>query len=218
MTQLLTDLRSPDLETFSTPPTTPGPLQFAAKHDIPPSLSRRNSRPTSLHIDRTQQADWNPDIEVTTSPDVAKKVLNGAPSLGPLTQDPTVVPPSPKALQSPAHQHMPHIHKPDKAIQSPCLVHSQLDQAAQLTDWLKNKQSIIDSSDVGVAKSLLTSPGALTSPSGRSTSTESSNTSDGEDDEFVGSLTKRLAETAVGVREMSKQLGASSSYLPKDIC
>jgi len=41
---------------------------------------------------------------------------------------------------------------------------------------------------------------------------------DHEDDEGSASLTKQLADTAVGVREMSKQLGASSeppSPLPK---
>ncbi len=86
-------------------------------------------------------------------------------------------------------------------------MHSQLDQGAQLTDWLKNKQSIVDSSDVGVAKSLQ----HLTSPGGRSTSTTSSYDIDSHDEEeedpSANSLTKRLAETAVGVREMSKQLG-----------
>ncbi|KAF9484485.1 ATP-NAD kinase [Pholiota conissans] len=209
MTQLLTDpqqLRSPDLETFSTPPSTPGPLQFAVQHDIPPSLSRRNSRPTSLHIDH-KQVDWNPDIEVTNSPDVTRKALNGAPSPSPSPgapiQDPTIVPPSRVPQQ--AHQHMSHTQKVDKAVHSPCFVHSHLDQGAQLTDWLKNKQSMIDSSDLGVARSLQ----QLASPGGRSNSTLSTHTSadDGEEDEFVGSLTKRLAETAVGVREMSKQLG-----------
>lgn len=76
-----------------------------------------------------------------------------------------------------------------------------------MTDWLKNKQSIVDSSDVGVAKSLQ----HLTSPGGRSASTTSSYDIDShdedEEDPSANSLTKRLAETAVGVREMSKQLG-----------
>jgi len=34
---------------------------------------------------------------------------------------------------------------------------------------------------------------------------------DEEEEAFGGSLTAQLAETAVGVREMSKQLGASAS-------
>lgn len=35
-----------------------------------------------------------------------------------------------------------------------------------------------------------------------------------EEEEYAGTLTAQLAETAVGVREMSKQLGAFASFLP----
>ncbi|KAF9559852.1 ATP-NAD kinase [Agrocybe pediades] len=89
---------------------------------------------------------------------------------------------------------MPHHSKP---ANSPCFVHSHLD-----TDWLKAKQSHLQNGDVGVARSLQPGPSSVISP--QSSTFDSGNESDGE---FVGSLTKRLAETAVGVREMSKQLG-----------
>jgi len=196
MSQSLTDSRSillsPDAETFSTPPTTPGPF-LSAKTIIAPSLSRRSSRPTSIHIDH-QGSDWNPDIELlTTSPEVGKTIDNrtqlhdsNVPSLSANDQAP-----------------MPHHQKP---TESPCFVHSHLDKGAQLTDWLKAKQSYFENGDVGVAKSLqhLSSPGQSSTFSPQTSAFDSGNESDGE---FVGSLTKRLAETAVGVREMSKQLG-----------
>ncbi|KAH9485278.1 ATP-NADH kinase YEF1 [Psilocybe cubensis] len=191
---------SPDAETFSTPPTTPGFGAFQNKSVIAPSLSRRSSRPSSLHIDR-KQSDWNPDIELwTTSPDVTKKA-NGNPLPPPVSLDPTVIPSSPKNIHPP-HQHTPSI----KPVNSPCFVHSQLDKGAHLTDWLKNKQNFVDSSDVGVARNLqhLGSPGQSSTFSPQASAFSS--THDSDEDEFVGSLTKRLAETAVGVREMSKQL------------
>ncbi|KDR75388.1 hypothetical protein GALMADRAFT_249434 [Galerina marginata CBS 339.88] len=199
MSQSLADvhhLLSPDAETFSTPPTTPAGF-LVGKPVIAPSLSRRNSRPSSLHLDR-KQSNWNPDIELTTSPDVKK--TNGS-SLPPvITQDPTIIPPSPKSPQQMVHN--------QKSVKSPCFVHSHLDQGAQLTDWLQNKQPVIESRDVGVARSLQ-QVGSPTHSSG-TLSPQTSGFGSGnesEDDEFAGNLTKRLAETAVGVREMSKQLG-----------
>lgn len=192
-------LLTPDAETFSTPPTTPGP--GVLDRPIAPSLSRRSSRPTSLHIDR-KQSDWNPDIQLATSPDITKK-SNENPLPPVISQDHTVVPISPGVLH-----HMGHNPKADI---SPCFVHSQLDKGAQLTDWLKNKQTVVG--DVGVAKSLQ----GVASPD-PSTTTFSPHTSgfgsenESEDDESVVNLTKRLAETAVGVREMSKQLGVCCTF------
>lgn len=198
MSQFLSSLRSPDSDTFSTPPTTPG---LVGPTSIQPSLSRRNSRPTSLHID-SKPSDWTPDIELQISPELTKKP-NGAAAPSPVTRDQTVIPPPSRTSH--------HLSPSLKALNSPCFVHSQLDKGAQLTDWLKNKPSV-DNHDVGVAKSLQ----RLASPGGRSDTTFSPQTSgfgsevdSNEEEEFVGSLTKRLAETAVGVREMSKQLGTS---------
>ncbi|KAF8160972.1 hypothetical protein B0H34DRAFT_806377 [Crassisporium funariophilum] len=203
MSQSLTDvhlLRSPDTDTFSTPPTTPGPAFTAAQDSSTrPSLSRRSSRPTSLHIDR-KQSDWNPDIELYTASPALFRKANGGPAAPTVVQNPTVVPQLP--------QSMPQTHK---ATTSPCFVHSHLDKGALMTDWLRNKQHVVDSNDVGVARSLqqLISPDRASSILSSHTSGFGSDneSNDDPDEEFVGSLTKRLAETAVGVREMSKQLG-----------
>lgn len=200
MSRSLTDvhrLLSPDSETFSTPPTTPG---LGAV--IPPSLSRRNSRPSSLRIDR-KQSDWNADIELFT-PSPAKKTHEATPSSQLITQAPTIVAPS--SAKSPLQTLKPVI--------SPCFVHSHLDKGAQLTDWLKNKQPFVDSS-VGVARSLQhpASSGPSSTTLSPQTSAFETNNDSGDDDEFVGNLTKRLAETAVGVREMSKQLGMLLTFL-----
>ena len=97
------------------------------------------------------------------------------------------------SLPSDSQNHKPH--------NSPCFVHSHLDKGTLLADWLRNKHHLADSGEVGVAKSLQ----RLTSPN--RTDFYDSN----DEEEFVGSLTKQLADTAVGVREMSKQLGA---FLP----
>lgn len=92
-------------------------------------------------------------------------------------------------------------------MDSPCFVHSHLDKGASLSEWLRNKQhALIGIGDVGVAKSLQTTNGnaytAQVSPP-----TTASIESDEDEDGFTSSLTKQLAETAIGVREMSKQLG-----------
>lgn len=86
------------------------------------------------------------------------------------------------------------------AATSPCLVHSLLNKGASLTDWLHSSQQ--DPADLGVAKSLqrLNYPSPVLHP-------QHNHNVDEDDDDFGRSLTKRLAETAVGVREMSKELG-----------
>lgn len=105
-------------------------------------------------------------------------------------------------------------------MDSPCFVHSHLDKGASLTDWLRNKQhTLIGDSDVGVAKSLQQRHGGAPQQQTYSPSTLSPASSlvesDEDEDGFGGSLTKQLAETAVGVREMSKQLGQCSRLLPR---
>ncbi|KAF9222613.1 ATP-NAD kinase [Gyrodon lividus] len=102
---------------------------------------------------------------------------------------------------------------PDK---SPCFVHSHLDKGASLQDWLHAKEREVLGTDVGVARSLqqphrprhhgdntVATPVELPCSDG-ATHMLSGND---EDDPHSGSLTRQLAETAVGVREMSKQLG-----------
>ncbi|KDN46418.1 hypothetical protein RSAG8_04362, partial [Rhizoctonia solani AG-8 WAC10335] len=76
------------------------------------------------------------------------------------------------------------------ALKSPCFVHSLLDKGASLSDWLKHQPP--------------QSPHPMPSPPVSGSSSEL----DYEDEEeYSSSLTRQLAETAVGVREMSKQLG-----------
>ena len=107
-------------------------------------------------------------------------------------------------------------------MKSPCFVHSCLNGGVgqTLAEWAKGK-----SNSVGVAKSLEgaqpLSPSSirarqhdLTIPHHHNFSNEpfypsspSNSPSEYEDDDGVGSLTRQLAETAVSVREMSKQLG-----------
>jgi NAD+ kinase len=176
----------PDTE-FFTPPSTPIVL------GQPIHIPRNNSTRPSLQID-PGRSDWNPDIELYTTPHLTKKT-NGIQTVPFMTQDPTIVQ-APVSLPSESQN-----HRPDN---SPCFVHSHLDKGSLLTDWLRNKHHVVESSDVGVAKSLqcLANPAQSDLKTGNDSNDE---------DEFVASLTKQLADTAVGVREMSKQLGA---FLP----
>jgi NAD+ kinase len=101
-------------------------------------------------------------------------------------------------------------------MHSPCFVHSHLDKGVSLADWLQTKQNQVNGgSDVGVSKSLQMDEGQPPKPQvfgvryPESTSSDSSVLGTVVDDEedYGGSLTRQLAQTAVGVREMSKQLG-----------
>ncbi|KAF8070298.1 hypothetical protein FPV67DRAFT_1486864 [Lyophyllum atratum] len=194
---------SPDTDTFSTPPTTPGPTT----EQIRPSLSRRGSRPTSIHI---TQGEWNSDIVLEdSSPQVSRK-QDSALSPSTVPQDPSTTPRStvlPSPPPPPPHEPTRHIQHQSKAIDSPCFVHSHLDRGASLTEWLRTKQhALIGSGDVGVSKSLQTTNGHVPNASVAPSATTSSD-NDEDEDGIRESLTKQLAETAVSVREMSKQLG-----------
>lgn len=99
---------------------------------------------------------------------------------------------------------------------SPCFVHSHLDKGASLQDWLHARESEVLGSDVGVARSLQQprprhlDNQAMPSPIEFTCRDGPTHMSGNQDDEpHSGSLTRQLAETAVGVREMSKQLGKS---------
>ena len=189
-------------ETFSTPPTTPaawaGLNGHAHGHHDPlirPSLSRRSSRPSSLTIERSQpEYKLNIELETTSPPPPDRNAtsLNGHLAVKPImaAQDPNGhLKKTPTALTNPA-------------VQSPCFVHSHLDKNFALGAWkLKQDQQ----GDLGVAKSL-----QYPAPPDSTESYASSlaSTLEDDEDEYTSSLTTRLAETAVGVREMSKQLGA----------
>ncbi len=204
-------LVSPDVEdTFSTPPTSPRPEIVVDAYESPfrPSLSRKGSRlstgrPLSLNLDPSWQSDIV--LEQTSPPGIKKNGLNGIPNTT------NILTPTSSA---PVAQHRPQLNGHQPPMHSPCFVHSHLDKGASLTDWLRNKQNAF-LGDVGVAPSLQRTNGngstngytpSSSSPRSGSSSAMASND---EDDEYGGSLTRQLAETAVGVREMSKQLGSS---------
>lgn len=222
-------LHSPDNDVFSTPPSTP------AVQDLAPSLRRRTSRPSNLRIQHAAP-DFAPNIvlDQQLSPDLNR----ASPRPHPLpptngTHPPEAVPSSslgtgpgaslthpPAAptttpfLPSSGRPHHPHAsssaqhyqpHSPSTAT-SPYFVHSQL-QGASIQDYLHAKKCEAIH-DVRMEHTH-THPSADSDPySARSS--EFDDLSDGYDDYDSGSLTRQLAETAVGVREMSKQLGESS--------
>ena len=177
---------NPDTEFFFTPPSTP--VAVGQHMHIPESWRNNSTRPSLINPGRS---DWNPDIELSTiSPLTKTNAIQTAPLM---TRDPTIV-------QVPPSVTPPSDSQIHKLANSPCFVHSHLDKGTLLSDWLRNKHHVVESSDVGVAKSLqrLTSPAQSDFKSGYDSNDEN---------EFIGSLTKQLADTAVGVREMSKQLG-----------
>ncbi|KAJ6497882.1 ATP-NAD kinase-like domain-containing protein [Mycena sanguinolenta] len=177
-----------------TPPTPPYP---PADPKIAPSLSRRLSRPTSLHLGNSgTNLEWNPDIVLDEPSPEARKSAN--PSLEP-HRDSILTPTT--SVPNATVQHLQRQHAREQPMHSPCFVHSHLDKGVSLTDWLRTRQNNLDESS-----------GSSFSSAGHSLSSSSSGTgstidSPDEDENFSSSLTKQLAETAVGVREMSKQLG-----------
>ncbi|KAG5221309.1 ATP-NAD kinase domain-containing protein [Salix suchowensis] len=110
--------------------------------------------------------------------------------------------------------HMPPnspYHPSQKPIASPCFIHSFLDKGGSLTDWLRHQQQRPDA-DVGVANGLqknrpIPHPQPNMQLKDLSPISSSSPTAFSHEDEEAlasSSLTRQLAETAVGVREMSR--------------
>ncbi|KAG2097992.1 uncharacterized protein F5147DRAFT_816264 [Suillus discolor] len=92
------------------------------------------------------------------------------------------------------------------SAKSPCFVHSHLDKGASLQDWLDihTKDNEVPGSGVGVAKALQQHH----RPQHHLEFSYPDEVSEDDDsDTYGGNLAKQLAEAAVGVREMSKQLG-----------
>lgn len=229
---------SPEHETFSTPPSSPMPTIDDHNILDRPSLSRRSSRPSNLRIQQSL-SDWKPDIVLDNgqSPD-ASTLMHGAANQAattnkgstPLTAVPLnsskpamngdsrmtngLAPAHPVAIIGPKSPRPPHPQQAIAPMRSPCFVHSQL-QGPSFTEWLKVKQqkasqeSRIDGppkvvEDVhhigqGYQNGIVSSPRYE----------EGYYQHEEDEEETAGSLTKQLAETAVGVREMSKQLGKS---------
>lgn len=176
---------SPESEVFSTPPTSPMPIHVpstSAATSLRPT-GNRGGRPARLLLDPSKAASnsFQPSITLE-GPTLAHSL-----SIPDIQEQAAVRDPSVMSIN-------------ETAMKSPCFVHSQLEKGASLVDWLKNTHI---KGNVNVAKSLGSPRHAVAaSPAG------SLHPEDGEDDEaFSNSLTRQLAETAVGVREMSKALG-----------
>ena len=121
---------------------------------------------------------------------------------------------APTLTRSHAHTQSP--------IMSPCFVHSNLDKGASFSEWLKSSNPFAPRIDVAPALQSM-SADVPKAPPHRCRKLDNGqvipipyeddkvetvfDASDYEDDDGSSSLTKQLAETAVGVREMSKQLG-----------
>lgn len=194
----MSEPRSPlHAESHFTPPAQ-GPNLPSSQLEIRSSISRR-TRPTSIHI---------------TQPESSGLLLEEA-------SDNIQSNLSPSTLSSSSPQTSPRpVHDDRRPMESPCFVHSHLDKGASLSDWLHNKQSSpTRDADVGVSKSLQRSDSVYSRetsyPRGSTTPPNSTVVEDDvdEDGDFTESLTKQLAETAVGVREMSKQLGQLRLWL-----
>jgi NAD+ kinase len=115
-----------------------------------------------------------------------------------------------------------HTHS-QSPIMSPCFVHSNLDKGASFSEWLKNSHGF---PPIDVAPALQPMFADMPKAPRRHRKLDNGHVipipyeddnvetvfdasdHDYEDDEGSASLTKQLAETAFGVREMSKQLGA----------
>lgn len=168
-------------------------------------FSRRSSKPSSIQISPTE---WSSDVVLENSSPCVIGKPNSTLCTTVDMQDPGTTPrstlhPTPLNLALEPRQIPQH----SKPVDSPCFVHSQLDKDASLTEWLRNKPHAIvaRNGEVDVARSLQV-PGGLLYPTPPSES---------EEEGFGESLTKQLAETAVSVREMSKQLGQHSTLMLK---
>jgi NAD+ kinase len=256
---------SPDIDVFTTPPTTPMSSEPPNESIIRPSLSRSISRPSSLNISNTT-GDFKPDILLETpSPPSVPSNKSSAPVTTPqfvLTAESDSnghqkngqsKPPSDssdhnsrlasstntttdstlksrallRSQESPTSASMPrshtHSHNP---TMSPCFVHSNLDKGASFSEWLTTSNGFPSRIDIAPILRPMAAEWPQAPPRRYRTldngqvipipyeddkveNVVDASDYDYEDDEGSSSLTKQLADTAVGVREMSKQLGAS---------
>ncbi|KAF8520385.1 NAD+ kinase [Hysterangium stoloniferum] len=176
-----------------------------------PPLSRRSSgRPHTLRLPHSS-GEWTPDLIL----DDLHGLSSGAtmPDADPI-QNSVAHHDTPFNLESHANAPVQQNRVP-KQPKSPCFVHSLLDKGASFQDWLQQSSVSrsfgalghdISGNHLEPPKFPMPQPSSESPPSSMSSVDEDEET---ETDEFegVGSLTMQLAETAVGVREMSKQLG-----------
>lgn len=120
---------------------------------------------------------------------------------------PTATPP-PQLLTAPTNRSPTY----SSTLASPCFVHSHLDHS--LSDFVKRDASLSGTSPATARRKLKVKTTEVAEALSRQNEAviedESETASEGEfdeDDPEAPSLTRQLAETAVSVREMSKQLG-----------
>jgi NAD+ kinase len=175
-----------DRDEFSTPPTTP----------LPPSLSRPKTehRPSSLRLGSAAPADFLPNIELgspeVNTPESAGNRGAPTPRVAATT---TTTARGPRTAQLQAHHAAPP--------KSPYFVHSHFDRGVSLTDWLRTHGPSADRDGASTTVDI------VNDRSGGAKEGEVFEGDEDDEDYSQTSLTKQLAETAVGVREMSKQLG-----------
>lgn len=218
-------MSSPDVETFSTPPSTP-----MADEQEDNGLSRRSSRPSNLRIQHSASS-WTGEIQVDSEPSPNGNTYNSYKSpTGPASHvnglSPRNLNGAPVASTSVSSSYPDNHPGPSPAVRahtspiiSPCFLHSQLQvQGASPLAWTRaHSNNILHNMGNVSARKVDMHPlapsysnGSISEPSsGASTDREDYAVVGNYDDEeeFKGSLTQQLAETAVGVREMSKQLG-----------
>jgi len=177
---------SPESDVFSTPPTSPtAPGHRTADADVdsvPPTsaATKRGARPQQLSLDPTKSRKGGIELERTPRDGLSFSVQS--------------IP----DINEQSVTKSPIMSINEQTLKSPCFVHSQLEKGASLVDWLK--QTHING-PVSVAKSLSAGSENIAN------SVSAPSQEDEEDEQFSRSLTRQLAETAVGVREMSKALG-----------
>jgi len=252
---------SPDLDVFTTPPTTPMASEPPNEPIIRPSLSRSTSRPSNLNISNTT-GEFKPDILLESqSPPSVPSDKSSAPATTPqfvLTaesghQNGQPKPPSESSGHSrwssisrstenralltsqepPTSASMPRSHAHSQSpVMSPCFVHSNLDKGASFSEWLTTSNGFPSRIDIAPILKPIAAEWPQAPPRRYRTldngqvipipydddkveNVFDAGDYDYEDDEgsASASLTKQLADTAVGVREMSKQLGASLKTL-----
>ena len=227
---------SPDVETFSTPPTTPSvvprtprthPLTATATAAAAPAAASAATAPTTDSASQHHSQDnHQPQRRGSTRPqnlliDPAKGVVQGLIGADIILQrtpdgDATVFIPIAHSNSVPDIQELPVSHPLTRqsnmygALNSPCFVHSHLERGASLKDWLTQQQYA--NANLGVSKTI--SPHTLPS---RVTEDEGDVDVDVERD-HANSLTRQLAETAIGVREMNKALSQSLLATPTPTC
>lgn len=203
-----------------------------------PVVHRRTSKPHAIEVSHATDPDT---IPVQENSPVYSPATHHHASSSPLSgrtprpsnaqaPHPSLLRPTDSTLVT-GNDNMPTTYSssPSAATNSPCFVHSLLDHGASFSNWLGRNNDRPRSPDSGKGSSV-SSTDVPHIPHGADLSTtkpldnlhekhvhrvpqydfDSRSSSDDEGN----SLTKQLAETAVGVRELSKQLGMCFFWAP----